>query len=212
MFPRKFHRFGLWLLVTKIPGSLEIWAFTIGAIFLSVLIPHVSLGSTKQLLQFRGGCERMRSCHGRQSKSSTEMLRKPKTRSKAQRPPIAQPDQDNTKVVSSGQGTAQTGVAQPEKSSGPVYSKVPELTPAQVKALKRKTEAEEIVPVPQGRVWTEIPKPTDPPTEPVLGESGLHPQIGLPSAPAPGARSTSAIPTSRKRRKPRKHLGTARRK
>jgi hypothetical protein len=212
MFSGKFHTFGLWLLVSRIQRSVKIWAFIIGVTFLTVLIPRVSLGSTKHVLPVNGACDHKRPGQVRQSKSSTEMLRKAKTRSKAQRPPIPQPDQDDTRVTSSGQGTAQSGVAQPERSSGPVYSKVPELTPAQVKALKKNTEAQETVPVPQGRVWTEIPKPTDPPAEPVLGESGLRPHLGLPSAPPPGARAPSSTARSRKPRKARKHVRMPRRK
>ena len=175
-----FNRFSRWLLVSKIKGRVRICAFILGVTFLSVLILHVSAGSTNQSSQFDGSYDHKRPGDTRQSKSSAELLRKAKTRSKAQRAPIAQPKQDDTKVVSSGKGAAQTGVARPEVSSGPVYSKIPELTPVQAKSLKRESEEEEpIVPVQQGRVWTEIPKPTDPPTEPVFGESGLHQMSGL---------------------------------
>ena len=80
--------------------------------------------------------------------------------------------QQDLRVVSSGQGISQTGLAQPEISSGPVYSKIPELTPQQARELQRETEEEEpTVPVPQGRVWTQIPRPSDPPTAPISGES-----------------------------------------
>ncbi|MDX6290478.1 MAG: hypothetical protein QOH42_2277 [Blastocatellia bacterium] len=162
-----FNRLRLWLAVFKIKGIAKICAFILGASFLSVLILHVSADSTK------------RPDDSKQPKSPAELLREKKTRSKEQRAPIAQPEQDDTKVVSSGVGVPQTVVVRPEVSSGPVYSKIPELTPAQANALKRDSEEEEpSVRVPQGRVWTEIPKPADPSTAPVLGEGGLQQMSG----------------------------------
>ncbi len=92
--------------------------------------------------------------------------------------PLKPSKQQDLQVVNSGQGVSQIGVAKPDISSGPVYSKIPELTTQQAETLQREIhENEPTVPVLQGKVWTQIPSPTDPPVGPVTNAIDLGKQF-----------------------------------
>ena len=104
------------------------------------------------------------------NKKSKNKPRKEVTTKPAQGPA----QEEDKQVVNSGQAVAQSGSAQPEVASGPVYSKAPDLTPQQARSLRRESEEDEpTVPVRQGKVWAEIPRPSDPPTAPVSEESAF---------------------------------------
>ncbi len=76
-------------------------------------------------------------------------------------------------VVNSGQQTSGTGTVQPRRATGPVTSELPELTDEQKKM--RDEEEIETVPVPQGRIYSSIPPPQDPPTQVAVGGTGAQP-------------------------------------
>ncbi|MBS1792163.1 MAG: pre-peptidase C-terminal domain-containing protein [Acidobacteria bacterium] len=76
-------------------------------------------------------------------------------------------------VVGSGQQAAGTGSVQPRRATGPVTSELPVLTDEQKEM--RDEEEIETVPVPQGRVYSSIPPPQDPPTQVAVGGTGAQP-------------------------------------
>jgi len=80
---------------------------------------------------------------------------------------------DEGAVVNSGQSAASSATAQPHMARGEIYSKPPAKIPDE-----EQPELEAEIPVPQGRIWSSIPKPTVPESRP-----NSLPDKTLPAAP-----------------------------
>jgi len=72
--------------------------------------------------------------------------------------------QDDRLVVNSGSATAQTGTSEAKAMTLSISSEPPQLTAEQMEMRAEEEQEEHIVPVPQGKVWTSIPPPSDPPS------------------------------------------------
>jgi fibronectin type III domain protein len=73
-------------------------------------------------------------------------------------------------VVASGQDLAKHGVAPPQKASGPIYSKIPKLTPEQVKARDKELQEVNSLPVPVALGTPSNAAPVNAPTKAILDQ------------------------------------------
>jgi hypothetical protein len=73
----------------------------------------------------------------------------------------------------SGEDSAQSGTASPRAAVGPIYSRIPKLTPEQLREQEKELNEVNQLPVPITQGEPRNASPANPPTEPTLGQRGL---------------------------------------